>query len=439
MTSEKQPPQDVDAERSLLGALIMAPKVLVDVVDVLAAEDFYRPAHAAIYGAILDIVDRGDVPDPVTISERLSALGTLERCGGGTYVFELYSLAQTAANVPYFVDIITGKAALRRTAEAAVSIYDMAHGDVMAEDVAGLLEQARAAIDKATTAFERRRDDEGTFVGDLAVQTLERYAQPRPHAVPTGFADLDELLDGGLRPGTLTVIGARPSVGKSICGLQIAVNAVRSSGIGAMFASLEMPRSEVMDRVYAQLGGIELRRLTKHQLTQHDWELVRYWSGQLQDTPLRIEDTPHMSMTKLRGLARDLTRHKAGCGLVVADYLQLMTSGKRAESRQLEVAEFSRQLKVLAKELKCPVVALSQLNRSVEARSTPRPVLADLRESGAIEQDADNVLLLWDNPEREGERQLVVAKNRQGPLGDVRLSWAPYYARAGSLSHLNEA
>jgi replicative DNA helicase len=434
--SDQQPPQDVGAERSLLGALMMAPKAIPFVVDQLTTNDFYEPRHGAIFTAIVAVHDAGQRPDVITISERLAAGGDLERCGGAHYLYEVYQGAVTAANIDYYVEIITSKAVLRRTIETAVRIHDLAHRDVLAEDVADLLERARGMLDEITTKYRGRRDDEGEWIGDLAAATLERYSEPRPLAVSTGWPDLDELLDGGLRPGTFTVIGARPSVGKSIVGEQLALQVVQSQARGVMFASLEMSRAEVMDRAFAQLGRIELSHLTRHELTDRDWREVREWTERLKQVPLRIEDTPHMSMAKLRGLARDLTRHPAGCGLVVADYLQLMTSGKRVESRQLEVSEFSRQLKLLAKELHCPVVALAQLNRAVEARSTPRPVMSDLRESGSIEQDADNVWLLWDDPERQGERQLHVAKTRQGRTGDVSLSWSPHYARANSLTRV---
>lgn len=433
----QQPPQDVGAEASLLGALLHYPKAVVDVAERLQPDEFYRPAHQAIYRAVIAVHAAGNAPDPTTVGEQLTATGEFERCGGGPYLMDLFGQAMSAANLDYFAEIIAGKAALRRLAEAATSVFQLAHRDVLADEVGALLEDARDVVDKATTVYARRGDHQGDWIGDLADARLEQYAQPRPPAVPTGFPDLDELLDGGLRPGTFTVIGARPSVGKSIIGLQMCINAVQSQETGVLFASLEMTRSEVMDRAFAQLAKIELSNLTRHQLSSREWELLRMWSARLRDVPLRVEDTPHMSIAKLRGLARDLTRHPAGCGMIVADYLQLMTSGKRPESRQLEVAEFSRQLKLLAKELEVPVVALAQLNRDVEKRTTPKPGMADLRESGGIENDADNILLLWNDPAREGERQVFLAKNRQGPVGDVSLSWSPHYARAGSLTRLH--
>ncbi|MGW4488424.1 replicative DNA helicase [Amycolatopsis sp. NPDC004368] len=431
--NDHQPPQDIGAERDLLGGLILAPKAIPYVIDKLTADDFYQPKHGAIFDAIVAVHDAGNRPDVVTIIEYLRAGKNLDRCGGGNYVYELYQGAVTAANIDYYVEIITAAAAQRRAIETAVRIHDFLQRDVLAEDVPDLLEQARGMLDEVTAKYRGRRDDEGEWIGDLAAATLARYAEPQPPAVATGFPDLDDLLDGGLRPGTFTVIGARPSVGKSILGEQIALQVVQNEDRGVLFASLEMSRAEVMDRAFAQLGGIELSHLTRHELTDYDWRKVREWTERLKQVPLRVEDTPHLSMSKLRGLARDLTRHPAGCGLVVADYLQLMTSGKRAESRQLEVSEFSRQLKLLAKELHCPVIALAQLNRAVEGRSTPRPVLSDLRESGSIEQDADNVWFLWDDPELQGERQLTVAKTRQGRTGEVRLQWSPHYARANSL------
>lgn len=437
--NDQQPPQDVDAERALLGGLMMAPKAIPYVMDRITGADFYQPRHGAIFAAVVAVHDGGQAPDPITIREQLAADGHLERCGGAPYLIELFQNAVVAANIDYFVEVVLSKAVLRRIAESGMRVYELAHREVLAEDVGALVEQARGLVDAAASRYQNRRDDGGQWIGDLAAMTLDRYTQPKPPAVSTGFPDLDDLLDGGLRPGTFTVIGARPSVGKSILGEQIALQVVQDDGQGVLFASLEMSRNEVMDRAFAQLGKIELSHLTRHELSERDWEVVRMWAVRLREVPLRVEDTPHMSMERLRGLARDLTRHPAGCGMVVADYLQLMTSGKRTESRQLEVAEFSRQLKLLAKELHCPVVALAQLNRGVDGRSTPRPILSDLRESGSIEQDADNVWFLWDDPEKPGERQLHVAKTRQGRTGDVSLSWSPHYARAGSLSHLRPA
>jgi replicative DNA helicase len=435
----QQPPQDLGAEANLLGALLHYPKSIVDVAERLQPDEFYKPGHQAIYRAVIAVHAAGNAPDPTTVGEQLTATGEFERCGGGPYLMDLYGQAMASTNLDYFAEIIAGKAAQRRLAEAATSVFQLAHRDVLADEVAALLEQARGVVDQATATYARRGDHQGDWIGDLAAARLEQYREPRPPAVPTGFPDLDAILDGGLRPGTFTVIGARPSVGKSILGEQIAIHAVRDQETGVLFASLEMTRAEVMDRAFAQLAKIELSNLTRHQLSEREWEQLRYWAAQLREVPLRVEDTPHMSMTKLRGLARDLTRHPAGCGLVVADYLQLMTSGKRPESRQIEVAEFSRQLKLLAKELNAPVIALAQLNREVEKRTTPKPNMADLRESGGIEQDADNILLLWNDPAREGERQIHVAKNRQGPVGDVSLSWSPHYARAGSLTRLHSA
>lgn len=438
-----QPANSLDAEMSVLGAMISSPRAVVIAMDVLQSSDFYWPKHATIFRGIIAVADAGNPVDPVTMTQHLLAqFGSeerlLERIGGAPYLHTLFEKAATnAGSVEYHARIVRTKAALRRLAEAGMQLQDMARRPVEVDLLAVHLERARAIVDEATTEFVRRGDDEGVWISDLAEESLARWAEPKPPAMPTGWHDLDALLDGGLQPGTLTVIAARPSVGKSLLAVQLAVtvalNAVIDVASGVLFASLEMPRAELADRIMSQLTKVPLTNLTRHELTEDDWNRVRYWSTRLRDVPLRIEDAPHMSMAKLRGHARDLTRHKAGCGLVVADYVQLMQPADRRISREQQVSAFSRELKLLAKELHCPVVALSQLNRKVEERQTPKPVLSDLRESGAIEQDADKVFLLWDDPQKEGERQISVAKNRQGRKGDVSLAWRPWVARADSL------
>jgi replicative DNA helicase len=431
--TDQLPPQDLAAERAVLGAMMWSNEALTEVLNQLSGQEFYQPKHQAIFAAIVAARRDGVAPDPIAVSDRLQKADELSRCGGDPYILGLYQGVTTPANATYYAEIISGKAALRNLAQAAQFINQLAHAGASGSDLDEILDHARAAVDKATADYRNRNHDEGADIGDLVLEALDRYAQPKPPGLPTGWPDLDEILDGGLRPGNLVVIGARPSVGKSTLGANLALQAARN-GTGALLASMEMHKTEITDRILASLASVELSRLTRHQLTEDDWQRIQYWSIQLQEVPLRIEDTSDLSLARLRSLARDRAHRPGGLGLVVADYLQLMrTTERRNDNREQQVAELSRGLKLLAKELNVPVVALAQFNRDVKHRAEKRPVLTDLRESGALEQDADVVMLMWDDQDRPGERQVVVAKNRQGAVGDVRLSWAPHYARLRSL------
>jgi replicative DNA helicase len=431
--TDLEPPQDLAAERAVLGVMLESDDACADVAGLLTGAEFYKPAHRAIFDAVVAVRRDGTQSDPVTVADWLRRRGELGRVGGEKYLLDLHGTrVAVPVNAGYYAEIISGKAALRNLAAASQRLAQLAHCGVGGVDLDEVLDQARATVDEATAGYRNRNHDEGVDVGELALDALERYDQPQSPGLLTGWDDLDELLAGGIKPGNFAIVAARPSVGKSMVGTNLAVNAAKR-GTGALFASLEMHRDEVMDRIYADLAGVELDHLTRHQLSDYDWERVRQVAVALQSYPLRIEDTPHLSLARLRSLARDRTRHPAGLGLVVADYLQLMRPADIRTQRQEQVAEISRGLKLLAKELAVPVVALAQLNRDVERRLDKRPNLSDLRESGSLEQDPDIVLLMWDNPERVGERQIVVAKNRQGRTGDVRLSWSPHYARARSL------
>lgn len=430
--NEPQPPQDIDAERAVLAAMLNSTNAIDDVAGMLRGADFYRPAHQIIFDTIIDVHRDGGRPDPVTVGDRLGS--ELRRVGGTEYLLDLYGALLVAANADYYAEVISAKAVLRRLSEAGQRVYQWAHTSVTGPDVDGLLDRARAAVDEATASYRNRSHEEGAWIGDLAKAALDRYAQPKLPGLATGWADVDQILNGGLRPGQLVIVGARTGVGKSVVGINLAVEASRA-GRGVVFASLEMDRDEITDRVLAQVASVELGSLTRHQLSPDEWLRVEKASGQLQGVPLRVEDASSLSLARLRSLARDQRRHVAGLGLVVADYLQLLNGADPRVPREQQVAQFSRELKLLAKELRVPVVALSQLNRMSEQRTDKRPTKADLRESGSIEQDADIIVLLWRDPapEHDGEIAFIVDKHRQGRTGDVYLQWAPHYARARSL------
>lgn len=430
--TEPMPPHDLDAERAVLAAMLHSTDAIDDVTGMLTPEDFYKPAHQAVYRATVAVYHEGGRPDPVTVATKLG--DDLGRCGGAPYLFDLFQALLVASNADYYAEIIAGNAALRRLSEAAQRITQLVFNGPTGTGIDEVLDTSRAVVDEATASYRNRGHEDGAWIGDLATRALTRYAQPELPGLPTGWPDVDRILSGGLKPGQFMVIGARTGVGKSVVGINLAVQTALA-GKGVVFASLEMDRDEITDRVIAQVASVELGSLTRHALSPDEWARVEVAAQKLQGVPLRVEDASSLSLARLRSLARDQKRHPAGLGLIVADYLQLLNGADPRVPREQQVAQFSRELKLLAKEMHVPVVALSQLNRQSEARTDKRPTKADLRESGSIEQDADVIVLLWMDPaeERQGEIAFIVDKNRQGRTGDVYLAWAPHYARARSL------
>lgn len=437
-TDQQQPPQDLDAERAVLGAMMWSRDAIGDVVDILGeGDEFYQPAHQTIYAGIVDLHNQGVAPDPVSVGDLLRQRGQFDRVGGTRALHEMYGGVATATNAEHYAEIVAEKAARRRLLAASQRLHQLASIEAGGEELQAVFEDARATVDSATASYRNRLHDEGADIADLASAAVERYSQPEPPGLPSGWPDLDDMLNGGLRPGNLCVVGAATGVGKSVMGINWAMNvATRDDAPGVLFASLEMDRNEVIDRVFADFARVELDHLARHNLDVDEQNRVQARARELRNVPLRIEDTWHLSLARLRSLARDCARRPAGLGLVVADYLQLMTPTDRKAPRYEQVSELSRGLKHLAKELNVPVVAMAQFNREGYKRSSPKPVLADLREA-AIENDANVVILLWDDPDKPGERQVEVAKNRQGRTGHVGLSWSPRYARLRSLAPLH--
>ncbi|WP_440899189.1 replicative DNA helicase [Actinosynnema sp.] len=425
---ELLPPHDAQAEQATLGAILASSRALAEVSEVLEPGDFYRPAHQAVYLAALHLDHAGEPVDPVTVADRLNRIGDLARVGGAPYLHTLFAAVPTAANASYYAEIVAEKATLRRLMEAGHRITQQALTGANGAEVASVVENARQTLDAVTS---RARAEIAVYdLEDLADAALDRYASPEPPSLPTGWPDLNAII-GGLRPGTLTVIGARPGVGKSVLGINLVTHAA-ARGHGALFLSLEMPKTEVIDRVIANLASVELDHLTKHRLSPHDWEHVRAAHAKLKGWPLKVVDYGHVSLTTARTIGRDQARSPRGLSLLVVDYLQLMKPADPRAPREQQVAGNSRGLKLLAKELDVPVVALAQVNRGSEQRSDRRPALADLRESGSIEADADAVLLLHHDPEHVGEIEVGIPKNRHGRTGTIHIPWSPHYARAGA-------
>ena len=428
---ERTPPQDVIAEQSVLGGMLLSKDAISDVVEILRERDFYRPAHELIYDAIVDLYGRGEPADPVTVSAELTKRGDLVRAGGAPYLHTLISSVPTAANAGYYAKIIRERAIMRRLVEAGTKIVQLGYTDEGEVDDA--VDQAQAEVYAVT---ERRESEDYVQLSELlpaAYDEIEKISSGvAGEGVKTGFKDLDALTNG-FHPGNMIVLAARPAVGKSTLGLDIARYASIHKRETSVIFSLEMSRSEITMRMLSAEARVPLNNIRSGQLGEEEWAKMARRMGEISDAPLFIDDSPNLSLMEIRAKSRRL-KQRHDLKLIVIDYLQLMTSGKQVENRQQEVSEFSRQLKLLAKELNVPVVAISQLNRSPEQRSDKKPMLSDLRESGSIEQDADVVILLhredlYDSQNRSGEADLIVAKHRNGPTRTITVSAQLHLAR----------
>lgn len=426
---DRTPPQDIAAEQSVLGGMLLSKDAIADVIGVLRPEDHYRPAHQLIHEAIIDLYARGEPADAVTVNAELTKRGQLLRIGGAPYLHTLINLVPTAANASYYAEIVAQQAILRRLVEAGTRIVQMGYGAATGElegpsDIEQVVDRAQAAVYDVT---ERRQGEDYVLFEDLVQPTLDEIDMIGSGAgkggVPTGFRSLDNIIQG-LFPGQMIVIAARPGMGKSTLALDFVRSCSVKHNMASVIFSLEMSKSEIAMRLFSAEASIELGSIRSGNLNDDDWSRLVRRSGELAEVPIYIDDSPNLTMMEIRAKARRL-KQTADIQLIVVDYLQLMTSGKRVESRQQEVSEFSRALKLLSKELEVPVIALSQLNRGPEQRTDKKPMLSDLRESGAIEQDCD-VAILINRPEvndpdtdRAGEADLIVAKHRNGPTGDA--------------------
>ena len=428
---ERTPPQDLIAEQGVLGGMLLSKDAIADVVEIIRERDFYRPAHELIYDAIVDLYGRGEPVDPVTVSAELTKRGDIARAGGAPYLHTLISSVPTAANAGYYAKIVRERAILRRLVEAGTKIVQLGYSTEGEVDDA--VDQAQAEVYSVT---ERRANEDYVQLSTLlpaALDEIEKISQGvMGEGVKTGFKELDSLTNG-LHPGNMIVLAARPAVGKSTLGLDIARYASIHKGDTSVIFSLEMSRSEITMRMLSAEARVALNNIRAGTLNDEEWARLARRMGEISEAPLFIDDSPNLSLMEIRAKARRL-KQRHDLKLIVIDYLQLMTSGKRVENRQQEVSEFSRQLKLLAKELNVPIIAISQLNRSPEQRSDKKPLLSDLRESGSIEQDADVVILLhrddlYDNQNRSGEADLIVAKHRNGPTRTITVSAQLHFAR----------
>jgi replicative DNA helicase len=429
---ERTPPQDTAAEQCVLGGMMLSKDAIADVVEVLRGPDFYKPAHQAVYDAIIDLYGRGEPADAVTVAAELSKRGDIARIGGAPYLHTLISSVPTAANAGYYAKIVQERAILRRLVEAGTRIVQLAYSTGDADDV---VDQAQAEVYAVT---ERRASEDYLRLSEIMEGALDEIDAINSRGgqltgVPTGFADLDQLTNG-LHPGQLVIVAGRPSLGKSALAVDFLRSAAIKHGLPSCIFSLEMGRNEITMRLLSAESRVPLHSMRSGTMTDQDWTRLARRMGEVSSAPLFIDDSPNMSLMEIRAKCRRL-KQRHDLRLVIVDYLQLMSSPRRVENRQQEVSEFSRSLKLLAKELDVPVVALSQLNRGPEQRADKKPQLSDLRESGSLEQDADVVILLHreDAYEREspraGEADLIVAKHRNGPTATVTVAFQGHYSR----------
>jgi replicative DNA helicase len=437
----RQPPQDLAAEQSVLGGMLLSKDAIADVLEKLRPGDFYRPAHQNVYDAILDLYGRGEPADAVTVAAELDRRGLLRRIGGAPYLHTLISMVPTAANAGYYAEIVAEKALLRRLVEAGTRVVQYGYAGAEGADVAEVVDRAQAEIYDVT---DRRLSEDFVPLEDLLQPTMDEIDAIASNGglargVPTGFTELDEVTNG-LHPGQMIIVAARPGMGKSTLALDFLRSCSIKHRMASVIFSLEMSKSEIVMRLLSAEAKIKLADMRSGRMSDDDWTRLARRMSEISEAPLYIDDSPNLTMMEIRAKARRL-RQRADLRLVVVDYLQLMTSGKKFESRQVEVSEFSRSLKLLAKELEVPVIAISQLNRGPEQRTDKKPMLADLRESGSLEQDADVVVLLHrpdaferDDP-RGGEADLILAKHRNGPTKTVTVAHQLHLSRFTNMAH----
>lgn len=383
---DKTPPQDVAAEQCVLGGMLLSKDAIADVVEILKTNDFYRPVHATIFDIILDIYGRGEPADPITVAAALTDSGDLARIGGAPYLHTLIASVPTAANAAYYARIVSERAVLRRLVEAGTKIVQLGYGTASggSRDVDDVVDLAQQAVYDVT---ERRVSEDFAILADMLQPTLDEIEAVGAQGgvmtgVPTGFSDLDRLLNG-LHAGQLIIVAGRPGLGKSTASMDFARNAAIRANQAAAIFSLEMSKVEIVMRLLSAEARVPLHVLRSGQLSDDDWTKLARCMGEISEAPLFVDDTPSMNLMEIRAKARRL-KQRHDLKMIVVDYLQLMTSPKRTESRQQEVADLSRGLKLLAKEVECPVIAVSQLNRGPEQRTDKRPQLSDLRESGCL-------------------------------------------------------
>ncbi|MCJ0552066.1 replicative DNA helicase [Enterococcus cecorum] len=452
MWQENVPPQDIEAEQAVLGAIFLDADALVEAMAVIEPQDFYRRAHQIIFRSMIALNDRNENIDIITLKSQIESENTLEDVGGISYLTELSQVTPTASGVAHYAKIVKDKSTLRELIQAATKIVKEGYSQE------GSVEEIVEAAEKGILNVSEKRNSTGfQAIADVLNSTMEnidRLSQQNEEitGLPTGYPELDKMT-AGLQPEELIILAARPAVGKTAFALNIAQNIGTRTDRSVAIFSLEMGAESLVNRMLCAEGTIEAGHLRTGQLTEQEWHNLIMAMGSLSNTSIFIDDTPGIKVSEIRARCRRLAQEKGNLGLILIDYLQLI-EGSGRESRQQEVSEISRQLKKLAKELKVPVIALSQLSRSVEQRQDKRPVLSDIRESGSIEQDADIVAFLYreDYYQRQGTEEdkneeeqavddvieVIIEKNRSGARGTVELLFKKEYNKFASISRRDD-
>lgn len=452
MWQENVPPQDIEAEQAVLGAIFLDAEALVEAMAQIEPQDFYRRAHQIIFRSMIALNDRNENIDIITLKSQIESENTLEDVGGISYLTELSQVTPTASGVAHYAKIVKDKSTLRELIQAATKIVKEGYSQE------GSVEEIVEAAEKRILNVSEKRNSTGfQAISDVLNSTMEnidRLSQQNEEitGLPTGYPELDKMT-AGLQPEELIILAARPAVGKTAFALNIAQNIGTRTDRSVAIFSLEMGAESLVNRMLCAEGTIEAGHLRTGQLTEQEWHNLIMAMGSLSNTSIFIDDTPGIKVSEIRARCRRLAQEKGNLGLILIDYLQLI-EGSGRESRQQEVSEISRQLKKLAKELKVPVIALSQLSRSVEQRQDKRPVLSDIRESGSIEQDADIVAFLYreDYYQRQGTEEdkneeeqavddvieVIIEKNRSGARGTVELLFKKEYNKFASISRRDD-
>lgn len=438
---EKIPPHNEEAERSILGASMLSKDALLDIMDIVKPRDFYSEMHKEIFTAIRDLYSRSTPVDTLTVSEELKKRNSLEMVGGRAYIASLSSGVPSTANAAQYAKIVAEKAVLRRLITTSSDIIEEAYKEAMAADVVldyaerGIFEIAQAKQSKDVAALK------DVLIRNIEIIDEASKLDGNVIGVPTGFRDLDKMTSG-LQRSDLVIVAARPAMGKTAFALNVAQQAAIKGKASVLIFSMEMSKEQLGQRLLSMESRVETQKLKTGDLNRKDWDDINIALDVLSEASIFIDDTPGISIMEIKNKCRRI-KAEHGLDLVVLDYLQLMSFEGRAESRQQEISALSRNLKLIAREMDCPVIVLSQLSRAPEQRQDHRPQLSDLRESGSIEQDADIVLFLYrddyyekENSEKPGVCEVIIAKQRSGPTGTVELMWLEKYTRFADKSNI---
>jgi len=433
-------PHNVEAEQSVLGAMIIDRECIATVTEIIKSEDFYKENHKEIFEAIIDLFDQNEPVDIITVADQLKVRGTLDAVGGLEYLTDLVTQVPTTANVKYYTKIVEEKSMLRKLIKASVDIANMSYEAT--EEVSYIMDFAEKQI---FNILQKRNSQGFVSIKDVLIESFDKIeelykSKGKVIGIPTGFIDLD-LKTAGLHPSDLILIAARPAMGKTSFALNIAQYAAVHAKVPVAIFSLEMSKEQLVNRMLWSEALVDSQRIRTGELQDEDWPKLARAVGPLSEAPIYIDDTPGISVVEMRAKCRRLKLEK-NLGLVVIDYLQLVQGRGRAENRQQEISEISRSLKILAKELNVPVITLSQLSRAPEQRADHRPILSDLRESGAIEQDADIVMFLYrddyyhPDTEKKNIAECIIAKHRNGSTGTIELVWLGQYTKFANLERV---